>query len=203
MFNGIVETIGMIKKILLSGDCFELLIAPYHPFYDLHIGDSIAVNGVCLTITNFDAATFAVIVVPETLRLTNLDEISIGQQVNLERAIKVGDRIGGHYVQGHVDFSGEILNLQSDGDQALLVKISNPTLFAKYIINKGHISLDGMSITVIEATSSWFTVTFIPHTQEVTIVQQYQVGTRLNVEVDMMGKYVEKLLGVSNHASTY
>lgn len=202
MFNGLVETIGTVNAILPSADCIELLIAPHDTFYDLHIGDSIAVNGICLTITSFDAASFTVVVVPETLRKTNLYNLAIGQQVNLERALKVGDRVGGHYVQGHIDFAGEIQSIDTDGASALLVKIGNPLEYAKYIVNKGYIALDGMSITVIESTPSYFLVTFIPHTQQSTIIHQYKVGTKINVEVDMMGKYVEKLIGVSSHAST-
>jgi riboflavin synthase len=197
MFTGIVETTGIIGHAEQREGCLHLTIKPKIAFSDLHMGDSVAINGVCLTVTAFTPTTFKATVVPETLRLTNLGELVNGSKVNLERSMQANARIGGHYVQGHVDGMGEILELQPDGGTAWLVKISIPTTLEKYVVNKGYIGLDGMSITVIESTSNWFTVTLIPHTREVTIVSQYKIGTRINIEVDMLGKYVEKLLSSS------
>jgi riboflavin synthase len=188
MFTGIVETIGTIEHIATSGDCMHLTISPLMKFDDLHVGDSVAINGVCLTVTEFSATAFHATVVPETLRLTNLGELALGSHVNLERSMQANARIGGHYVQGHVDGVGEIIDLQTDGETAWIVKIRIPTPLEKYI------GLDGMSITVIETNPTWFTVTLIPHTQDVTIVKHYKIGSKINIEVDMVGKYVEKLL---------
>lgn len=194
MFSGIVETLGVIIASVLDDDCLHFTIKPAICFDDLASGDSVSVNGVCLTVTSFDAETFNVTVVPQTLRITNLADLAVGDQVNLERAMKYSARMGGHYVQGHVDGIGTIAEWREDGDQAMLCKILIPSTMAKYIVNKGFISIDGMSITVVDAAPEWFVVTFIPHTQAVTVVHQYEVGTKVNIEVDMMGKYIEKFL---------
>ncbi|MBX3709135.1 MAG: riboflavin synthase [Gammaproteobacteria bacterium] len=200
MFSGIVETTGLIIGIEIMDECKNFLISPITPFTDLTIGESISVNGVCLTLTHFSNQYFSVTAVPETLKLTNLDMLDINHVVNLERSIKLDSRLGGHYVQGHVDGIGKILEIFPDKSTALLVKISIPKQLSRYIVNKGYITLDGMSITVIQSTETWFTVTLIPHTQEVTIIKQYSVGTLINIEVDILGKYVEKLLGAYQHA---
>lgn len=196
MFNGIVETVGIIKQIQAKAACIDFTITTKEIFHDLFVGESIAVNGVCLTVTSFSENTFNVTAVPETLRISNLGDLIEGRLVNIERSMKANSRIGGHYVQGHVDGVGEVLELQTDGDAALLVTIKIPSILAKYIVNKGYIALDGMSITVIHSVDDWFTVTFIPHTQQVTIINQYCKGTKINIEVDILSKYVEKLLGV-------
>ena len=195
MFSGIVETTGLIELADRTSDCMHFSIAPDLACDDLKIGDSVAVNGVCLTVTEFTNEMFRVTAVAETLRLTNLGNLSLDSVVNLERSLKFDGRIGGHYVQGHVDYTGEILDLQHDGESSLLVKISVNPEMAKYIVNKGYITIDGMSITVIEATNQWFTAMFIPHTQELTIVKYYKKGTLLNIEVDIWGKYAEKRTG--------
>lgn len=203
MFSGIVEIIGYITAIAIQNGCKHLTITPAIPFDDLMIGESISVNGICLTVTEFTATSFNVTMVPETLRLTNLDFLKVNDMVNLERSLKVGARIGGHYVQGHVDGIGEILEINTDSNSAaILVKISLPEKLANYVVNKGYITLDGMSITVIESTPHWFTVTFIPHTQAVTITNQYAIGSKINIEADIFGKYVEKMAGGYIHANT-
>lgn len=203
MFSGIVEAIGsIIREVSLNG-CKHFTISHSSDFSDLNIGDSIAVNGTCLTVTQFTPHTFDVTAVPETLRLTNLGLLKTGDMVNLERSLTVNSRIGGHQVQGHVEGTGQIMAMSKDNGDALLVKISLPASLAKYVIAKGYITLDGMSITVIESTPNWFTVTFIPHTQQVTIVKHYQLGDLINIEVDILGKYVEKLLGAYTHANAH
>ena len=126
----------------------------------------------------------------------------MNDMVNLERSLTLSSRIGGHYVQGHVEGVGEILEITPDNSEALLVKISIPPKLAKYVIPKGYITLDGMSITVINTTPEWFTVTLIPHTQALTIVKHYKVGDLINIEVDILGKYVEKILGAYTHANS-
>lgn len=194
MFSGIIETIGIISHLQNLQSCLELTISPVMIFDDLKVGDSVAVNGVCLTVTSFTTESFKVVAVPETLRLTNLGELASGREVNLERSLKVGSRNGGHNVQGHVDFCAEVLALTMDGEQALMAEFSCLPTHRKYIVNKGYVTIDGMSITVIDVKPASFTVTFIPHTQQVTNVKHYQVGTRINIEVDIMGKYLERYL---------
>ncbi len=194
MFSGIVSAVGIIQHILTKKDSIDFVILAPEIFSDLIIGESIAINGVCLTLTHFSESCMHFTAVPETLRMTNLCELIENSRVNLERSITINTRLGGHYVQGHVDAVGEILEIRPDGDAARVVKISLPDSLGKYIVRKGYITLDGMSITVIEAASSYFTVTFIPHTQQVTIANQYRIGSKINLEVDILGKYIEKLL---------
>jgi len=195
MFSGIVETVGHIEKIEHEAGCMKMIIATQNVFDDLAIGDSVAVNGVCLTVTDFTKTTFNVTAVPETLRLTNLGELILGSEVNLERAVKASSRIGGHNIQGHVDGTGKIIDLHTDGgESALLLKISATEEVTKYIVAKGYVALDGMSITVIEVQPEWFSITVIPHTQEVTIAKNYSVGKSINIEVDILGKYIEKFV---------
>lgn len=194
MFNGIVETLGNVIQHQWSHDCLHLNIQPMQAWQDLSVGDSVSVNGVCLTITALQANSFSVDVVPETLRLSNLNLLATDAKVNLERSLQVAQRIGGHYVQGHVDGVGEIIDINTDGKKALLVKIKLENNLTRYIVKKGYVAIDGMSITVVAVADDHFVVTFIPHTQAVTIVQHYNLGTKVNIEVDILGKYVEKLL---------
>jgi riboflavin synthase len=195
MFSGIVETIGIIQDITFLTDCIHFVIRPNILFDDLAIGDSVSVNGVCLTVTRLTDTSFSCTAVPETLRITNLGYLTKNSTVNLERSLKLNARIGGHYVQGHVDAAAEIIELKKT-ESSWLTKILLPPHLQKYVVSKGYITIDGMSITVIETTPEWFSVMFIPHTKEVTIVNQYDEGTKVNLEVDIISKYVEKLLGV-------
>ena len=188
MFSGIVECIGQILNIIDMDGCKQLTIAPALAFNDLNIGDSIAVNGVCLAVTQFDEKSFQVQIVPETLRLTNLGYLQVAQPVNLERSITLQTRIGGHHVQGHVDGVGIITDIKNDNGSALLVTFSVPENIAHFMVKKGYVTLDGMSITIVDVGATWFTVTLIPHTQDVTIVKQYQLQQAVNIEVDMLGK---------------
>lgn len=201
MFSGIVEIIGKVITVKLVDGCKQFIIQPSFHFTDTKVGDSIAVNGVCLTVTEMTLDTFSVTAVPETLRLTNLSAIKENDLVNLERAMQPSTRIGGHYVQGHVDCTATIIDIKEDASAAWLIKISIDNTMTKYIINKGFITIDGMSITVIECQDNWFTITLIPHTQQVTIANQYKIGSTINIEVDMMAKYIEKIVGAYQHAS--
>lgn len=194
MFGGIVESTGLVVSKINKGNCLELTIQPGEQFDDVAIGDSVSVNGVCLTLTRISHDLFSVDVVPETLLKTNLGYLSAGAPVNLERSLQLHSRIGGHYVQGHVDFTATIRSIQPDGEKALIAELVYSPAFGNYLVNKGYVTLDGMSITIIEVKEDFFTVTFIPHTQAVTIVKHYQAGTRVNVEVDILGKYVEKMM---------
>lgn len=198
MFSGIVETIGVIQQLTYVGDCLQATIFPKIAWDDLKIGDSVSVNGVCLTVTQFTTKGFSTTMVPQTLRLTNLQRLKVGDAVNLERALKASDRIGGHYVQGHVDGVGEIIDIRAEGD-AQLVKMRIPEQLTKYLVDKGYVALDGMSITLINVQRDTFTVTFIPHTQQATIISHYQLGTKINIEVDILSKFVEKLLRSTVH----
>ncbi|HEX4045267.1 MAG TPA: riboflavin synthase, partial [Gammaproteobacteria bacterium] len=174
--------------------CKHFSITSEKPLTDLIIGDSIAVNGVCLTITRCTTTEFHVTAVPETLRLTNLAALAAGDSVNLERSLAMHTRIGGHYIQGHVDGTGEIVSVTADHSDALLVKIRVPAHLSHYIVNKGYIALDGMSITVINIIEDCFTITLIPHTQVVTIVKQWRPGHLINIEIDVMAKYIYQYL---------
>jgi len=193
MFGGIVEAIGVIKTAAEQASCKHFTIELQQMFDDLKIGDSVSVNGVCLTVTRLQEKSFNCSAVPETLALTNLSKRGPGARVNLERALRVNDRIGGHYVQGHVDGTAEICAIETQGAaQRVTLRIA-PAL-ARYLVKKGYVALDGMSITLVEAQDDQFCVTLIPHTREVTIANDYRVGSQLNVEVDILGKYAEKLL---------
>jgi riboflavin synthase len=203
MFSGIVSAIGLIKHIEFRDGCKVFIITPDTVMPDLVIGESMSVNGACLSITDFNDSEFHVTAVPETLRLTNLAYLDIGHKVNLERSLRLGDRIGGHQVQGHVDAMGKIMDITLDNSNAWLVKISLPDHLSRYVVKKGYITLDGMSITVIDAEPDWFTVTFIPHTQDVTITKYYSTESVVNIEVDILGKYIEKLMGAYKHADAH
>lgn len=195
MFSGIVETIGVVTTIRQDGDNIHFSIDHSDLFDDIHLGDSISINGVCLTVTDLPSSqVFSVTAVPETLRLTNLSAIKTNDAVNLERSIKASTRIGGHFVQGHVDACSEIIDIKSDGDDAMIVTFSLPAKLNPYVVDKGYICIDGMSITVIEVGNDCFNVTFIPHTRDNTVVQNYNLGDKVNIEVDMMAKYIKKYM---------
>lgn len=194
MFSGIVEGKGIVRSMQHSADACVFVITPQIAMDDLKIGDSVSVNGVCLTITELLDEGFSLTAVPETLRLTNLSYLTKDSEVNLERALLVGSRNGGHNVQGHVDGIGTVLSIDDDGTEAWLVKIAIPQQLSKYLVNKGFITIDGMSITIIEAAAEYFTVTLIPHTRQVSIAKQYSIGSKINIEVDIMAKYIEQYL---------
>jgi riboflavin synthase len=200
MFSGIIEAIGKITDIQTINGCKNITLTRPTHFKDILIGDSIAVNGVCLTVTNITPANFSVTLVPETLDKTNLGHLHINDIVNLERSITLLQRISGHYVQGHVDGTANILNLVPDRGEALLITFHLSTSLTRYVVQKGYITIDGMSMTILETGSDWFAVTLIPHTRKTTIAHTYQIGHIVNIEVDIIGKYVEQLIGVPNHA---
>ncbi len=190
MFTGIIEELGKIKKIveMLLGKRF--FIQAQKVIIGAQIGDSIAVNGACLTITAFEAGGFWVEAVAETLRCTNLVSLKEEGEVNLEPALTLQKALGGHLVQGHVDGIGTVIDIATEGD-AKMLKISYPHSLRPYLVNKGFITVDGMSLTVIEVTDDYFTLTLIPHTLQVSLAGQYQVGQMVNLEGDIMAKYAE------------
>lgn len=189
MFTGIVEEMGMIKE---KGSNF-LVIQAQTVLENLKQGDSIAVNGVCLTVTELTKDTFKVNVMPETLKLTNLITLSIESKVNLERAMRLSDRIGGHLVSGHIDGLGKIVNKLIEAENQILEIAVLPEL-SNYIIKKGSIAVEGISLTVTEVKAEKFKICLIPHTLKVTTLGQKKIGDLLNIEVDIIGKYVKKFL---------
>ena len=193
MFSGIVEEVGTIKTIKQRPGGITLTIRAQKVLEDTPIGASVAVNGACLTVVRCDAATFDVEVAPETRRKTSLGQYQEGDVVNLERSLLANGRVGGHFVQGHVDSTAEIVAMQADGE-GIMTTFRAPTALMRYVVPKGYVALDGMSLTVVDTGPDWFTISFIPHTRAVTIVGHYSPGQQVNLEVDILGKYVEKLL---------
>ena len=193
MFTGIVEELG---KILTISDS-EIHIQASVVLSDLEVKDSVSVNGVCLTAVQKSDNNFLVNVVPETLRRTNLGTLSSGSLVNLERSVSYGGRIGGHLVQGHVDGTGEITEIIPDGDAEIIV-IQIDRQFSKYIVEKGYICVDGASLTVVKCDENSFSITLIPYTKKHTVFGIKTVGDLVNIEVDMISKYVENILKLNN-----
>jgi riboflavin synthase len=192
MFSGIIETIGRVTEIRSAPD--NTLIAVATPLAaELSIGESIAVNGVCLTVTGQTPLAFTADVSPTTLRLTTFGRLTPGQSVNLERALRVGDRLSGHIVSGHVDTVGVVGRLVPDGDSTH-VTIEYPDSYAPLLVDRGSIAVDGVSLTVVTAAASTFQVTLIPHTQAATILHAWEPGTPVNLEFSLLGKYVRRIL---------
>lgn len=200
MFTGIVEEIGKVESVVKSTKAASIIISASKVLEDVKVGDSICTNGVCLTVTSFDKYRFTVDVMAETMRKSNLKNISLGSEVNLERALKVGDRLGGHIVSGHIDGTGRITNYEKE-DNAVWITIEASFDLLKYIILKGSIAIDGVSLTVAFVDDSAFKVSIIPHTKEVTTLLKKDIGELVNLECDMVGKYIEKLLQVKEQGS--
>ncbi len=195
MFTGIIEETGKLKNFRagsLEISCTKILD-------DIKIGDSISTNGICLTVTDFGKNFFAADVMPETLRRTSLSEINSGGIVNLERALKIGERFGGHIVSGHVDGTGKILSIIPEGN-ALLIEIAAEKILLRQIAAKGSVALDGISLTVVDAGETKFSVSMIPHTREVTNFKFKRVGSAVNIETDVLAKYIERLIVFKNSA---
>lgn len=194
MFTGIIEEMGRLQgRQGFPGGGAELVIAAGKILDDLKIGDSVAVNGVCLTAVQLGRGTFTVQVMPETLRKTDLARLEPGQGVNLERALALGDRLGGHLVSGHVDGTGTLVRRAKEGNAELLYFRAPPEIL-RYIIAKGSIAVDGVSLTVAALQEDGFSVSLIPHTAAVTTLGYKKPGDAVNLETDLIGKYVEKLL---------
>ena len=188
MFTGIIEEVGALER--LAGG--EIAIRAEKVLEDVALGDSIAVNGICLTVTHFDAAHFTADVMPETVRRTSLAELKRGSRVNLERALTLRSRLGGHIVSGHIDGVGTLAAMQEEGN-AILLTVRAGADILRYIVEKGSVALDGISLTVARVSAADFTVSLIPHTREITNLREKRSGSRLNIETDILGKYVEKL----------
>lgn len=193
MFTGIIEEQGHIRAITQNEKGVTLTISAKEVLEGTKVGDSINVNGICLTVTSLSGDSFTIDAVPETMSRTNLGDHDIGSAVNLERAATPATRLGGHYVQGHVDTTGSVAQITPDGE-ALWIRIETDPAFMRYVVEKGYITIDGTSLTVVETSPDWFTVTLIPHTQSVITLPHRQVGERVNLEADIIAKYVEKLV---------
>ena len=193
MFTGIIEEKGNVKSIARGRDSAVITVAASHILKDVYLGDSIAVNGVCLTVTSYSDSSFTADIMHETLERSSLSSLKPGSRVNLERAMKADGRFGGHIVSGHIDGTGTISSIQHD-DNAVWYTISAPPRIMRYIIEKGSVAIDGISLTVARVTDSSFSVSVIPHTASVTILGDKKTGDTVNIENDCIGKYVEKLM---------
>ena len=189
MFTGIVEEIGTINNLVNS----VLTIQAEKVLTDIKLGDSIAVNGTCLTVVNFTESKFSVDLAPETLRRTTFGDLNPGDTVNLERALAANDRFGGHMVQGHVDATGRVISIRDEGDSSIF-RISNPKRLKPYLVEKGFIAIDGISLTIVKALTSSFTLSVIPYTRINTNLRDQRIGGKVNLEVDILAKYVENLM---------
>ena len=185
MFTGIIEEVGRLKS--LDGGRIEISCEKI--LSDIKIGDSISTNGICLTVVDYGENYFAADIMPETFRKTSLAD----KNFNLERALKVGDRLGGHIVSGHIDGVGKILSIRAEGN-ALLIDVTAESSLLKQIAPKGSVALDGISLTVVDSCAESFSVSMIPHTREVTNFKFKRVGSPVNIETDILAKYVERLI---------
>ena len=189
MFTGIVEEIGTINSLVNN----VLTIQAEKVLADIKLGDSISVNGTCLTVVNFTESKFSVDLAPETLRRTAFGNLNPGDSVNLERALAANDRFGGHMVQGHVDATGRVISIRNEGDSSIF-RISNPKRLKPYLVEKGFIAVDGISLTIVKVFTSSFTLSVIPYTRMNTNLQDQLIGGKVNLEVDILAKYVENLM---------
>ena len=188
MFTGLIEELGVIKRIHQKGNTLVLVIGAEKIMQDLHIGDSIAVNGVCLTVTSFANQSFEADVMPETFKHTSLASLKEGSKVNLERAMAANGRFGGHFVSGHIDGVGRIRK-KTPIENAILVDIDIPESFSHYVLEKGSIAIDGTSLTIFKTTKNSVTVSLIPHTAKEVVLGLKREGEVVNLEFDIMAKY--------------
>ncbi len=202
MFTGIIETVGELVECRESGQNqrhLQIRYAPQGRMRELSLGESVAVNGVCLTACEIDKETFAVEVSATTLQRTTLGDLSVGAAVNLEPALRVGDSLGGHFVTGHVDAVATIARIEEQ-DDCRCVEVEVPVAVQRYVVPQGSVSLDGTSLTVTQMHENHFGVTIVPYTSANTLAGNYQAGTRVNLEIDVLARHLEKLL--SERAST-
>ena len=193
MFTGLVAELGTVQRLARQGNSYHLTVGAKKVLDKLKIGDSVAVNGACLTVVRMDDSGFTADVMPETVRLTNIGSLQPGSRVNLERTLRLCDGLDGHIVSGHVEGLGTISDQRPEGI-AVVVTISTPPELLKYIIKKGSIAIDGISLTVTEVTDTSFSVSLIPHTAKETTLGLKKVGDSVNLETDILGKYVERML---------
>ncbi|PLX98947.1 MAG: riboflavin synthase [Desulfuromonas sp.] len=199
MFTGLVEDCGLIKSLNQSGTGVRLTVESSLPTGELSIGDSVAVNGACLTVVEKDAKTFTVDMSPETFERTTFSKLTSGHRLNLERALRVGDRLGGHIVTGHIDCVGMVDSVRRE-QNAVVIMLTVPDDYARYLVAKGSVAIDGISLTINTVDNSSFSVSIIPHTLSATTLVDCQPGRLVNIETDILGKYIERLLGQGSGA---
>jgi riboflavin synthase len=201
MFTGIIETVGEVKEIEREEDHARLIVSLDEKYLtDSKLGDSISINGVCLTVVEMEAGSVSFDAVYETMRRSSLGHLASGDLVNIELAMRADGRFGGHMVQGHVDAIGNIASIRQH-DNAFSIFIDVPRDLMKYIVSKGSVAVDGISLTVVDADDRTFSVAIIPHTWEHTNLSERRAGDAVNIETDIIGKYVERI--VSNSADSY
>ena len=200
MFTGIIEEVGTVKEVRRSGNSSYIKIQAEKVLSDVHIGDSIAVNGVCLTVTRFDSTTFQADVMNETLERSSLGSLRSGSPVDLERAMSAEGRFGGHIVSGHIDGTGTVTDIKNDGIATWYTRTAKPEIM-RYIVEKGSVAIDGISLTVAKVTENSFSVSIIPHTASQTVLSTKKTGDIVNLENDIVAKYVEKLMKPSEPSS--
>ncbi len=193
MFTGLIEEIGTVKSVQSIGSGRKITVQAEKVLDDLKIDDSIALNGACQTVIARTDKTFEVVAVEETLRKTTLGKFNSGKRINLERAAKVGDRIGGHLVQGHIDCTGNILSIQPE-TAGKLIWVGFPKEFRKYIVKIGSICINGVSLTVANLEGAKFMTAIIPHTWDMTTFNELRIGDEVNLEFDIIGKYIENMV---------
>lgn len=194
MFTGIIASIGKIESVQVKGGDIRLQVATQDlDLSDVKLGDSIANNGVCLTVIAMGQGSLSFDVSRESLDRTSLGNVKAGSEVNLEKALAVGDRLGGHFVSGHVDGLGKVI-IKQESARSVQFRYEVPAGLERYIAEKGSITIDGTSLTVNKAENNWFEVNIIPHTMQETIMKGYRVGTQVNLEVDLIARYLERLL---------
>jgi riboflavin synthase len=204
MFTGIIEELGEVTRVEPNADVVRLTVRGPKVVEGVRHGDSIAVSGVCLTVVDSDAASFTADVMAQTLRMSTLDDVAVGRPVNLERAALVGDRLGGHIVQGHVDGTAAVLEVRP-GEEWRVIRFSLPEALAPLVVDKGSIAVDGVSLTVSalgdESDGSWFEVSLIPETLVATTLGGLEPGDRVNLETDVLARHVQRMLRLDAHHS--
>ncbi len=194
MFTGLIEAVGRVVALERLPEGGARLTIEAFP---MAVGESLAVNGVCLTVQHAERNHLSFDLVPETLRRTNLGDLKAGDRVNLERPLTPQSRLGGHFVQGHIDTTARLVAIQPEGNARILRLQLEEPFYMRYIVPKGSIAVDGISLTVVEVGEDWFTVWIVPHTWQATNLATRQIGDRLNIETDILARYVEKLLAAS------
>jgi riboflavin synthase len=197
MFTGIIQKMGTVKKIDNQGEAYQLTVTVDDFLDTVNIGDSIATNGVCLTVTTKTNNEFTADIMPMTYRKSTFSELTVGSLVNLEKSMRVNDGFDGHIVTGHIDSVGKIIKIKQDYN-AVLIRIEPPRETLKYCIPEGSVAIDGISLTIAELRDKDFTVSIIPHTRQWTTLKNKSVGSSVNIEGDVLGKYIERLLNFNN-----
>lgn len=199
MFTGIIEATGVVESVQFYPDGGARVAVRAFP---MTVGESLAINGVCLTVQQVEGDLLYFDAVPETLRRTNLGDLKAGDCVNLERPLTPESRLGGHFVQGHIDTTARLIEIREEGNARVLKFQLEDTAYMRYIVPKGSIAVDGISLTVVDVGADWFTVWIIPHTRAVTNLARRRLGDRVNIETDILARYVERLLSSSKVESS-